>query len=272
MGSGPTLVQSSPTTRSWLQTLRHRLPRLGYSETKYYAAFRTEHPRRVVAYLNPARQSVRLFLRLDPAGEPHLQTTPSTSSWAARFPSVFPIVSERDLPTAYRLIVKSDEAIGPSNQRKAIRRPEYLAAEELSPEVEYAEGVARPVLVNAYERSRRARDKCLHHYGRSCIVCGLNFEATYGEPAAGYIEVHHIVPIARLGKEYRLNPIADLRPVCPNCHAVIHRREPPFSIEEVKGMLRNHAAHESGAQLDVRAESRKPKRSLAVAVRKDARG
>jgi hypothetical protein len=22
--------------------------------------------------------------------------------------------------------------------------------------------------------------------------------------------------------------------VCPNCHAVIHRREPPFSIEEVK--------------------------------------
>jgi 5-methylcytosine-specific restriction protein A len=56
--------------------------------------------------------------------------------------------------------------------------------------------------------------------------------------------VHHIVPIAKVGKQYRLNPITDLRPVCPNCHAVIHRSEPPFSIEEVKQMLRNGRVHE----------------------------
>jgi predicted HNH restriction endonuclease len=47
-----------------------------------------------------------------------------------------------------------------------------------------------------------------------------------------------VVSIAGIRKEYRLNPIADLRPGCPNCHAVIHRREPPFSIDEVKQMLR----------------------------------
>jgi predicted HNH restriction endonuclease len=101
------------------------------------------------------------------------------------------------------------------------------------------EGAARSILVNAYERNRRAREKCIQHYGRTCAVCGFAFGARYGEPATGYIQIHHVVPIARVRKEYRLNPIADLRPVCPNCHAVIHRREPPFSIDEVKQMLRD---------------------------------
>jgi hypothetical protein len=31
--------------------------------------------------------------------------------------------------------------------------------------------------------------------------------------------------------------IKDLRPVCQNCHAVIHSRKPAFSIEEVRKML-----------------------------------
>jgi len=34
--------------------------------------------------------------------------------------------------------------------------------------------------------------------------------------------VHHLVPISKIGKKYRVDPIKDLRPVCPNCHAVIH--------------------------------------------------
>ena len=128
----------------------------------------------------------------------------------------------------------------PSTRKKATSRPEYFAAEELPREIDYVEGAARRILVNAYERNRRARETCLRHYGRSCAACGFNFEARYGEATAGYIQVHHITPIAQEGTEYRLNPIRDLRPVCPNCHAVIHRREPPFSIEEVKQMLRNN--------------------------------
>lgn len=187
MDAGATLVQSSPTTRSWLQSLRNRLPQFECSEAKYYAAFRSGLPRRALAYLNPAKGSVRLFLPLHPGDEPHLQPTPSTSSWAARFPSVFPIASEQDLSMAIRLIVKSHAAIGLSTRKKATRRPEYAAAEELPSEIEYVEGAARPVLVNAYERNRRAREKCIRHYGRSCAVCGFNFEVRYGESAAGYI-------------------------------------------------------------------------------------
>jgi predicted HNH restriction endonuclease len=117
-------------------------------------------------------------------------------------------------------------------------RPDYFAAEELSPDLVYMEGASNQVTVNAFERNPRAREACLQHYGRSCSVCGFTFEARYGEATAGYIHVHHLVPISRIGMKYRLNPIKDLRPVCPNCHAVIHRREPPFSIEEIKLMLR----------------------------------
>jgi 5-methylcytosine-specific restriction endonuclease McrA len=240
MDTGTTLVQSSPITRSWLQRLRARLPDFEYSEARYYAAFRTGRPRRVVAYLNPAKRSIRLFLPLKPDTGAGLQPTPSTSSWASRFPSVFAMTGDQDLPTAAGLIARSRGADDPLPRERTTRRPEYTTPEELSPSsTEYVEGAARSILVNAYERNRRAREKCIQHYGRTCAVCAFDFGARYGEAAAGYIQVHHVVPIARLRKEYRLNPIADLRPVCPNCHAVIHRREPPFSIDEVQQMLQD---------------------------------
>ncbi len=157
------------------------------------------------------------------------------------FPSVFRIVSEQDLIRAGQLILMSRDAMGPSTRKKASPMPEYLA-EKLPADLEYVEGASSHVLVNAYERNRRAREACLRHYGRSCTACGFNFEANYGETTAGYIHVHHVIPMAKVGTKYRLRPIKDLRPVCPNCHAVIHRRDPPFSIEEIQHMLRKSAA------------------------------
>jgi hypothetical protein len=235
MAVGATLVQSSPRTQTWLRRLRDGLPQLEYGETKYWAAFR--NARRAVAYLNPAQKSARLFLALDPVHNRGLQPTPSTSSWKRLFPSVFEIAGEQDLTEARRLILESQAALATSPGRTVTSRSDYLTPEELLPKVHYEEGSARQVLVNAYERNRRAREKCLQHYGRSCAACGLSSEARYGGAAAGYIQVHHIIPIAQVRTKYRLNAIRDLRPVCPNCHAVIHRREPPFSIEDVRRML-----------------------------------
>lgn len=57
----------------------------------------------------------------------------------------------------------------------------------------------RQVTVNAYERNQEAREECLRHHGRSCIICGFNFMEAYGAEAADYIQVHHIKPIARAG-------------------------------------------------------------------------
>ena len=103
------------------------------------------------------------------------------------------------------------------------------------------EGRARRVWVNAYERSGAARARCIEHYGLACAACGLDFGERYGPAASGLIHVHHEVPLSDIGEEYEVDPVADLKPVCPNCHAVIHRRSPPFSIEEVKRMLPRQA-------------------------------
>jgi hypothetical protein len=105
MAPAATMVQSSPTTRLWPQNLRERLPLLGYSEAKYYAAFKIETAGRTVAYLNPSQKSIRLFLALDPYVEPGMQETPLTSRWAARFPSLFRIRGKQDLTRAAQLIL-----------------------------------------------------------------------------------------------------------------------------------------------------------------------
>ncbi|MED1743421.1 hypothetical protein [Brevibacillus borstelensis] len=53
------------------------------------------------------------------------------------------------------------------------------------------------------------------------------------------MHVHLLVPLHESGSKYEINPIEDLRPVCPNCHAMLNKRRPPLSIEELKGMLRH---------------------------------
>ncbi|MEG4409005.1 HNH endonuclease [Microcoleus sp. MON2_D5] len=68
-------------------------------------------------------------------------------------------------------------------------------------------------------------------------MCHFNFEKLFGEIGKGFIHVHHIIPLSEINQEYEVNPIQDLRPLCPNCHAMIHRKYPPFTIEEIKDLL-----------------------------------
>ncbi|PSQ81578.1 MAG: HNH endonuclease, partial [Bacteroidetes bacterium QS_8_68_15] len=100
------------------------------------------------------------------------------------------------------------------------------------------EGAVREVKVNAYERSAAARRRCIAHHGTECYVCGFDFEERYGEAGEGFIHVHHEKPLAAAEQEQEVDPIADLKPVCPNCHGIIHRRTPPYTTEETRQMLR----------------------------------
>ena len=50
-------------------------------------------------------------------------------------------------------------------------------------------------------------------------------------------EVHHLIPISTYGEERLINPLEELVPVCPNCHAMLHRKNPPYSIEEMKAII-----------------------------------
>jgi len=94
------------------------------------------------------------------------------------------------------------------------------------------------VLANRYERDPRAQAKCIGHYGTTCFLCGFDFEAVYGQELAGFIHVHHLEPLSNIRGDREVDPIKALRPVCPNCHAVLHRREPPYSLDAVGGLLK----------------------------------
>lgn len=117
-------------------------------------------------------------------------------------------------------------------------KSETIFPDEIATTNLFHEGAVSQVLVNVYERDSQARKICINYYGLNCHVCEFNFEKIYGERGAGFIHVHHLRPISE-GK-YILNPVDDLRPVCPNCHAMIHRYG-LLSIEELKALIKGNS-------------------------------
>lgn len=68
----------------------------------------------------------------------------------------------------------------------------------------------------------------------TCEVCGFNFTDFYGDMGRGFIEAHHLNPIASGSRRSTLDDIAL---VCANCHAMIHTRNPPVPISEMKKLI-----------------------------------
>lgn len=107
---------------------------------------------------------------------------------------------------------------------------------EINNDEEIYEGAKNTIIVNQYERNPIARQKCIEANG---CACGMNFEEKYGEIGRGFIHVHHVIPISTIGKSYQIDPVNDLVPVCPNCHAMLHRGHEGelFTIEELKQLI-----------------------------------
>ncbi len=126
---------------------------------------------------------------------------------------------------------------------RALEQLGWLEAEHIgiTEEVEMTaslyEGAVKRISVNAYERNSAARENCIVHYGCRCAACGLSLADKYGEAARGLIHVHHLRQLADVNAEYQVDPVEDLRPVCPTCHAVIHSRTQPFTVQEVTAMI-----------------------------------
>lgn len=110
--------------------------------------------------------------------------------------------------------------------------------ETIDTPITFVEGSATQVIQTRYERNAYARKECLKHYGYSCSVCDFNFERFYGNLGYKFIHVHHLRQIATIKQEYEVNPIHDLRPVCPNCHSMLHKQNPPLTIEELKDLIK----------------------------------
>ena len=103
----------------------------------------------------------------------------------------------------------------------------------------FKEGSMYEALDVKYERNIEARNKCLEYYGTKCMICGYDSKKVFGEDTKPIIEVHHIVPISYIKEEYEVDPIKDLIPVCPNCHAFIHSKDDGvYTIDEVKEIIK----------------------------------
>jgi len=111
----------------------------------------------------------------------------------------------------------------------------------------YTEGLRQTSVTSAYERSATAREACIAHHGYSCACCDVLLESVYGAIAKEFIHVHHLEPLSKDGKQHTVNPARDLVPVCPTCHAIIHRRAKPLTVEEVRILLGNAAGKNHGA-------------------------
>ncbi len=103
---------------------------------------------------------------------------------------------------------------------------------------EYYEGNVQQVLVNRYERNPQARRECIEKFGCKCQICGMDFEKKYGEIGKGFIHIHHITPVSEnKGYMYKIDPEKNLIPVCPNCHAMLHKSN--LSIDDLKEIVNN---------------------------------
>jgi 5-methylcytosine-specific restriction enzyme A len=101
----------------------------------------------------------------------------------------------------------------------------------------FVEGAVHKIFVNAYERDPVARARCIERHGLACAACEMTFGARYGDAVAHYIHVHHLRPLSEVRAEHGVDPIEDLRPICPNCHAVAHSSRPPLAIAKIRAML-----------------------------------
>jgi predicted HNH restriction endonuclease len=144
--------------------------------------------------------------------------------------------SNSEIQAVYDFLAQEYQINSPGSKQLSTTNlyPDEVTSEEI-----FREGAVRQVSVNAYERDPKARQKCIDHYGLSCSVCSFNFGEFFGGLGKGFIHVHHLRPISEIAKEYEVDPVKHLRPVCPNCHAMIHRRSPPLSIEELQVLVSN---------------------------------
>ena len=105
----------------------------------------------------------------------------------------------------------------------------------------FSEGKKSTTSSTNRERNGKARLTCIEKYGLDCQVCRFNFKEKFGSHGDGFIHVHHLTPVSDRHGEYNVDPEKDLIPVCPNCHAMLHRGhlETPLSVKQLKKIMEN---------------------------------
>jgi hypothetical protein len=195
-----------------------------------------------VAFVQHTRTALNVFLRCVEADHDQLSSLliPNstlsllerkslTSPWAKSTPYSLRITTPEESTSTVPLLVFLA-------QRSARRKGAAIAAMPSEDSAEHWEGNRAVIYVNRFERDPKARAACIKVFGTSCAVCKFDFGDAFGEIGKGFIHVHHLKPLSEMGVAHKVNPKKDMRPVCPNCHEMLHRRTPPFSVEELRSI------------------------------------
>ena len=108
------------------------------------------------------------------------------------------------------------------------------------PTRETIEGERRHVEYERAHRSQQLREACIREWGYQCQCCGMRFDELYGkELGTGYIEVHHLQMISTFDDQRPDDYVANLVPLCANCHAMIHRGpDGPLTLTQLRAAYR----------------------------------
>jgi 5-methylcytosine-specific restriction protein A len=81
--------------------------------------------------------------------------------------------------------------------------------------------------------------KAAEQQGTRYQACELDFSERYGEIGKGFIEAHHLRPIATLeeGVPVRYDVAADFAVLCSNCHRMIHRFTNPSDLQSFRAAI-----------------------------------
>src|ERR1700730_7855878 len=73
-------------------------------------------------------------------------------------------------------------------------------------------------------------------------ACDFDFLKVYGQIGKGFIEAHHLRPIASLdlGIAVSYESAKDFAVLCANCHRMIHRWPDPADVIGFKGLITRH--------------------------------
>ena len=254
----PSHIKASAGSRSLCDRLqdemRKLIPDLAASSSEATCGlYQPGHNRFAYVYHRSDAELIRVYFRGDPIVLPSdsrrrltIQIRPKIDKgWDKEFPFFIVLDGTSDIRAAAEVLREFACPLATRKTRKKFIIPtidsDIHIPEEIPDGTQLSEGATKTIKVNVYERNPTARLLCIKHYGAKCHICKFDFQKTYGDLGKGYIHVHHIKPLAEIKASYRVNPVEDFRPVCPNCHAMIHRTIPPAKCEDIREILKTGA-------------------------------
>lgn len=89
------------------------------------------------------------------------------------------------------------------------------------------------------ERKSSTSKKVKRLKGHVCEACGFEYSQRYGELGVGYIEAHHLRPLAslRLDEKVPYDLELDFCVLCANCHRMIHRQDDPSDVVGLRSRI-----------------------------------